>query len=88
MTLRQNVCARILRRFPFKSAPSFCDGTYIRYMRILVGFILFLFFFKSGFTLSPDIVLNTCKILAMQTIRQVEGIRLTTLIRHEALITK
>ena len=53
-------------------------------MRIFVGVILLLFyffFFKSGFTHCADIV---NKILAIQTIMQVVGIKLTTLIRHES----
>ena len=41
----------------------------------------FIFFFKSGFTPCVDIV---NKILAIQTIVQVVGIKLTTLIRHES----
>ena len=52
-------------------------------MRILVGIIPF--FFKSGFAPCADIV---HKIFAMQTIGQVVGKRLTTLILHEVPITK
>ena len=55
----------------FKSAPSFCDGPYIRYTLILIGVILFLFIyyaFESSFTPCVDIV---NKILTMQTIGQI-----------------
>ena len=52
-------------------------------MRILFGVIAF--FFKSGFAPCADIVQ---KIFAMQTIGQVVGKRLITLIIHEVPITK
>ena len=46
-----------------------------------VFFIFFYFIFKSGFTPCADIV---NQIHALQTIGQVRGIRLTTVIRHES----
>ena len=69
----------------FKSAPTFCDGTYIRYMRIFIGVILFFFFFFSFLFFffflclaSKSSADTVNKIVAMQTIGQVVEIRLTT----------